>query len=244
MNRRTFLGAVGSLSSIGVLGYSTRAPVDDVEVRFWLSDDAAQYDVNPDRIREYLAFALDLEFWTADVSYGGVVSVDVEDGYDVTTRGEWPSKLVGGAVGRGPVRPASDVNLLITDGQMTTAPTGVGVPHVATVGGARYLRYLEPVTDRSAVVPYSGRDRVMQVVVHEVGHALGLDHRHGVTYREGDAVVATPMVSAYAWDPAYVGTAACGGNQSADPDAEKRLSYRFSACARDRLRRYSGGMTP
>lgn len=244
VNRRTVLGAIGSLSSIGVLGYATRDPVDAIEVRFWLSDDAARYDVDPDRIREYLELALDLEFWTADVSYGGVVTVDIEHGYDVTTRGEWPSKLLSGAAGRGSVRPVSDANLLVTDGQMETAPTGAGLRHIATVGGARYLADLDPIDDQPDVVRYTDPNRTIQVVIHEVGHALGLTHAHGATYRTGNATVATPMLSTYAWDPTYDGTTSCGQRQVADPGTKRRLSYAFSACARERLRRYSGGVTP
>lgn len=245
MNRRTFLAGVGSAASLGVVFSRTRDAVDGIAIRFWLSEAADEYDAVGDRVRSYLEFAFDLEFWSVDVSYGGVVAVETEDGYDATMSGEWPSTVAAGAGGLGSVDPVRDVNLLVTDGQIRTAPTGAGVPHVASVGGAAAVGSLPPVDERPSVVPYSTPDRVMQVVVHEVGHALGLDHEHGVAVRRGDAVVATPMLSAYAWDADYdADRSHCG---SAYPDTEGRdraLTYEFSSCAKERLREYSGGFVP
>lgn len=246
MNRRTFLGAVGSVASLGALGYASREPVDGIEIRFWLSERAASYGGVVERLREYLEFAFDrdLEFWTADVSYGGVVEVDTEDGYRVTTGGQWPRILLSGAVGRESVDPANDVNLLVTDGQMETTPTGAGLPHVASVGGARHIADLRPIDDRTTV-PYADSTRAMHIAIHEAGHALGLEHDHGVAFVRGDAVVATPMLSAYAWDPNHEDDRSrCGTDYPPAAGTVRRLTYSFSSCARRQLRAYSGGWTP
>lgn len=244
MKRRTLLGSVGSIASLGTIGYTSRDAVDSIDVRFWLSDRAAAYDGVAERVTEYLSFAFDLEFWDVDVSYGGVVDVETENGYDVTSNGEWPAKLLGGYARR-EVEPVGDVNLLVTDGQMHTTPTGIGYPHVASVGGARHIASLPPIDPDSAVVPYSTPHRVMQVVVHEAGHALGLDHDHGVAYNRDGATVATPMLSAYAWSPDYDGDrSSCGVAYADVHQANRKLSYSFSGCARRTLREYSGGYTP
>lgn len=246
MKRRAFLGTVGSLGSLGVLGYASRSPVETLEIRFWLSEQAGTYDGVADRIREYLELAFDLEFWTLEVSCGGTVPVSTEDGANVTVYGEWPSHVVSGFFDRGEITPAADVNLLVTDGQMRSAPTGYGIPHIASVGGARHIAKLEPVEldDRYDVVPYRTPERVMQVIVHEAGHTLGLDHDHGVAFRKGDAVVASPMLSSYAWDPEYEGDhSSCGTVYPETDHLGRKLTFSFSTCAQRQLEEYQGGFT-
>ena len=250
MKRRAFLGAVGSLTSVGTLAYTTREPVDTLEIRIWLSTDAAQYDGVGERIRDYLERIFDLEFWTLELSIAGTVDVSTEDGARVTTRGEWPLTLAANAVGRRQFVPDADVDLLVTDGQMERAPTGYGLPHVASVGGARHLAALEPFDDLLAgsaadadrwIVPNEPSARSMQVLVHEIGHALGLEHEHGVAYRYGDAIVATPMLSSYAWNGDYDGERSICGREYPEPSDHRRtLSLAFSPCARRELAAYSG----
>ncbi|WP_255171615.1 peptidase M10A and M12B matrixin and adamalysin [Natrononativus amylolyticus] len=248
MKRRAVLGTIGSLASLGVIGYATRDPVDALEVRFWLSERAATYPDVVDRISEYLSFALDLEYWSLELTYGGVVAVDTEDGADVTRRGEWPALVAAGTLGRGEIEPVGDVNLLVTDGQMQTAPTGFGMPHVASVGGARYISRLEPLDSLSEPgesVTYSTPNRVMQVLIHEAGHALGLGHDHGVVHRRESTDVATPMLSTYAWDPEYEGDRSrCGAIYPTDEPVARKLSFSFSQCAQREFETYSGGFTP
>lgn len=250
MERRAFLGAVGSLTSVGTLAYTTREPVDTLEIRVWLSSGAAEYDGVGERIRDYLERIFDLEYWTLECSIGGTVDVSTEDGARVTSHGEWPLTLAAGAIGPGAVTPAADVNLLVTDGQMRRTPTGYGLPHVASVGGARHLASLEssdelcsaPATDADRwIVPNEPPTRSMQVLVHEIGHALGLDHEHGVSFRDGDAIVATPMLSSYAWNgDVDVERSACGSSYPEPADHRRKLSLAFSPCARRELAAYSG----
>ncbi|MFP8952630.1 peptidase M10A and M12B matrixin and adamalysin [Natrialbaceae archaeon A-arb3/5] len=255
MNRRVVLGSIGSVISLGTLAYATRDPVDTLEVRVWLSERAARYDAVEERVREYLSRSFDFEFWTADVSFGGTVSVSTEDGARVTSGGEWPVAVTSGAVGRADIEPAADVNLLVTDGQMKHAPTGYGLPHVASVGGARYIDRLGPYDEVVAsgpsgdvdrrLVPLETPTRTMQVLLHEVGHALGLSHDHGVAFRYDGAVVATPMISTYAFDTEYeVDRSRCGTSFPDPRERKRRLSLAFSGCARRELQTYSGGVRP
>lgn len=116
--------------------------------------------------------------------------------------------VVAGGLGQRDLEPVADVNVLVTDGRMEVAPTGYGVSHIASVGGARHIAALEPFEESLVdgtrwIVPNTAPTRTMQVLVHEIGHALGLDHEHGVAIRTDDAVTAMPMLSSYAWDPSY-----------------------------------------
>lgn len=254
MKRRALLGAVGSAASVGTLAYTTRDPVETLEVRFWLSKQAARYDGVSERIREYLRRMLDLEYWSLDISTGGTVDVSIEDGARVTTQGEWPAAIAAGTVGQRDVSPVPDVNLLVTDGGMTEAPTGYGLPNVASVGGARHIAALEPFDELLSmegvdvdrwIVPNETRIRTIQILAHEVGHTLGLKHGHGASFVYGDAIVATPMLSSYAWTSGYDADQTLCGTSYPDPSGRTRkLSLAFSTCARRELATYSGGFAP
>lgn len=250
MNRRALLGAIGSAASVGTLAYATRGSTttETLAVRIWFSEQAATYDGVADRIFEYLERMLALDFWTLDLSVGGTVSVSTEDAARVTTRGEWPMAVATGQLGQRELEPVSDVNLLVTDGGMEQAPTGYGIPHIASVGGAQHIAALEPFDelvgdDSRAIVPNTDPARTMQVLVHEIGHALGLEHRHGVAFIHDGAVVATPMLSAYAWDPTYdAAESRCGTALPEAGDRERNLSLALSSCARRELTTYDGGL--
>jgi hypothetical protein len=257
VRRRLVLGAAAStlsIGTVGTLGYATRPPSDRLEVRVWLSEGAARYDAVERRVLEYLDALLGYSYWDLDLSSGGTVSVSTEDGAGVTTSGEWPMLVAGGLLGTGQIEPVSDVNLLVTDGQMTEAPTGFALPNVASVGGARYLDSLPAFETLDAVrnvesihtvVENERPTRTIQILLHELGHALGLEHDHGVAFRDGDAVVATPMLSSYAWDPGYDDDRSrCGTIYPETADREQRLSLTFSGCAQRGLASYSGGLIP
>ena len=240
---------------MGTLTYTTREPVETLEIGVWLSEAAGTYDRLEARIVEYLERLCAFEHWSVSVSVRGIVRVSTEDGALVTSSGEWPTMVVEGMVGRGPVEPAADVNLLVTDGQMRRTPTGYALPHIASVGGARYLATLEPVDElvgahspvsvEDAIVSLSTPTRTMQVLIHEVGHTLGLAHDHGVAFVHDGAVVATPMISTYAFNPDYEVDRSRCGKRYPDPQIQPRkLTLAFSRCARRDLRRYRGGLSP
>lgn len=246
LNRRTLLGGVGSVGSLAVIGYASRERGDRLRVRFWRSERAARYPSVPDRIRDLLTVALDLPYWSLEITDGGIVSIGTENPAEAIRRGRWPAALLTGAAGSGDAPPVPDVNLLVSDAPMDAAPTGYGAPHVAAVGGARRLADLDSVGQRP--VPVARETFAAQVLVHEVGHGLGLQHAHGEAYRRGDAVVVTPMLSAYAWDPTYEDDRSqCGRaypDGIADGSLDRQFTYRFSPCARRRLRRYDGHHLP
>ncbi|ELZ21177.1 hypothetical protein [Natrinema limicola] len=246
VNRRAFLGTAGSVLSLGTLAYTTRGATDTLEIRVWLSEQAATYDGVAKRIREYLTATFSLEYWTLAVSIGGTVSVSSEDAARLTSRGEWPMAVATGALGGRELEAASDVNLLVTDGSMETAPTGYGVPHVASVGGARHIAALESfetlVDDGPrSIAPNTMPAHTMHVLLHEIGHALGLGHKHGTAFVDGDTVVATPMLSSYAWDSASDHDRSQCGTTIPDTNGRHRaLSFSFSSCARRELASYDG----
>ncbi|ELY67104.1 hypothetical protein C489_11590 [Natrinema versiforme JCM 10478] len=243
-----FLGTVGSAASLTTLAYATRDPSETLAVRIWFSERAAGYDGVGDRVHEYLGATLALEHWKLEVSLGGSVSVSTEDAARLTARGEWPTAVAAGALDRRDLEPVADANLLVTDGGMERAPTGYGIPHIASVGGARHIAALEPFDelagdDARSIVPYATPTRSIQVLVHEIGHALGLEHDHGVAFRDGEAVIPTPMLGSYVWDPAYeTDRPHCGAAIPNTENRTRKLSLAFSSCARRDLATYEGGL--
>lgn len=246
MKRRKLLA---SLCSAGAAWYAFRPPERVLDVRFWCTEQADAYRDVRTRVREYLGVALRDAHPAVRVTCGGTASVSGEDAYRAMIGGEWPAVVATGLVEDGPVSPADDVNLLVTDGSVTDTPSGAGVPHVAAVGGARHLSRLPPRADRPPVVDYTTRARVAQVLLHECGHALGLDHGHGAVRATGGGVVASPMISAYAWASPPVREQAldgdeneCGESVAATDGGRRRLSLRYADCARAAIRGYRGGL--
>jgi len=213
-----------------------------VNVRVWLTERASAYDGVRERARGYLRRALEPAVADLDVSFGDPVDASTEDAYRLLMDGEWPLHLAG-EVGDGGV--ADDVNLLVTDGDMSETPTGAGVSHVAAVGGARHLAQMPPAAEAPDVMAQTREAHVTQVLLHEVGHALGLQHDHGTITPIDDGVIVTPMVSAYAWLPPEVKArhfdyeqSACGQPYVDVGSSRRDLALDYSTCAASALAEY------
>lgn len=238
MRRRKFLLAAGGVA----LGGLATADADAVAVRWW----ATRRAVGHDDLRERVAGYLERAFADGDVpvavTRGGVVDTTTENAYRLVVDGEWPRLLL--ARGGGQRGPVAGVNLLVTDGSMLRAPTGAGLPGLAAVGGARYLARLPPADAVPEVVPDDLRMRTAQIVLHEVGHGLGLRHDHGTIRADDAAAVVSPMVSGYAWGTGPVGPAfdyerdRCGHRYPSVVGREPRLRMSFDDCERRGVRRY------
>lgn len=251
ITRRQLLTGAGMGFSIPGLWYVVRPPRRSISVRFWFSDRAAQYDGVRSRVESYLERAMSAVYDDVTVSNGKSLPVRSEDGYWVTRSGEWPQRVVEGIALDGEIDSVADVNLLITDGEMERAPTGAALPNIASVGGGRYLSALPPRSAVDDVVPLATPTRVMQTLLHEVGHALGLRHEHGSIDAEDGSVVVSPMVGTYAWEDDRTQREqfdaernACGSSYPSDRNDDRYLSYSFSNCEVEQFRRYSGGLFP
>lgn len=226
----------------GVTGLAAGSLTFDgpIKIRVWFSEQAAEYSDLRDRIETYLGAAFAGLDEPVEISFGGAVAVSTENGYEVTASGEWPSKLLE-SLGGGTGLPVRGVNLLVTDGSMEETPTGMGFPHVASVGGARHIAAMPPGETDEPVFPFTDRSHSTQVLVHECGHALGLQHDHGRIVDREHAVVVTPMVSAYAWasehSQAFTAEAnACGPSYPNVAGKRGYLDVGFSECALTRIR--------
>lgn len=225
--------------------YATRQPRRSVEIRYWVSPKGSQYDIH-DPIVEYVTRALSPAFDRIEISFGGIVPVRTEDGYLVTRSGEWARHVLGSSTLPGGIETVEDVNLLVTDGSMRNAPTGVAVHNFASVGGARLLERTPERDAIGTVVPYTPGLLSMQVLLHEIGHLLGLAHDHGAIEAVDGGTSASPMVSGYAWmdetDQFAGDVCACGGLFPEDRGGTRYLSFAFSDCSLAELRNYRGGL--
>ena len=242
MNRRELLASAGTVLSLGALGRTAGRPTDTLVVRVWRSEQAAAYDGVRSTVREYLTAALDPVVGGVEVQFAErTVSLPREGGRAVLAN-LWPRIVLAGVTGVRDVDPVDGVNLLVTDGDPTVQPAGYGRPTVAAVTGAAKLADAPPAAETSGVVPYSVTNAVVQLVLHECGHALGLSHDHGSASVDGERVVASPMVGSYLWESGRSDHLDSSGNQCGesypDPDDGERrsLGLRYGPCARSALR--------
>lgn len=244
MDRRAFLGTLGAAISAGLLGRRALAVDDPLVVRVWTSERAAAHDEVGERVRGYLRAALEPAVGAVEVQLAADrVALPREDGRAVLAR-RWPRLVLEGAGGLRGIDPVGGVNLLVTDGDPTSRPAGFARPHVAASTGAAAISRMDPAAETPPTVPYSVPAAATQLLLHECGHALGLDHDHGAAYEADGAVVATPMVSSYLWASEsvrekYLRPAAnvCGDRYPpADADGERQLHLRYAECVHDTMR--------
>lgn len=250
MGRRRFLLSLGTAGAFGLAGYDRRPAERTLDVRVWVTEAAATHDALWPRVRGYLGRALRAAHDSVEVGFGGRVAVDEDHGYRVVASGEWPGRVAAGTVGLGDVAAVDDVNLLITDGSIARTPSAAGALNFAAVGGARHVARMPPVEDCPAVVDVGRPALATQVLLHDVGHALGLGHEDGHV-GTGDRPVVSPMVSGYAWADAETRERhldferqSCGDPVRTVAADRARLALRYSACAAERIATYRGGPLP
>lgn len=243
VRRREFLLGAGTASTAGLAWYAGRNPREAIEIRLWVSDSAAAHSDVVGRAAGYLRAALDPVFTRVRISSGGTIDVGAEQGRTVMTI-EWPMLVAQGVAGVGPVTPARDVNLLITDGDPTSRPAGYGLSHVACITGARFLASSAPREETTEVVSYTTEHAVTQLLLHETGHALGLSHNDGRIVTTDDAVIASPMIGGYAWSADRQANGSGCGTTTEEPGGDRRLRLRYSPCARKKLDGYRGEGLP
>ena len=238
VNRRRFLGAAGAILSAAVVGDRSLSARDPLRVRLFLTDRASDYDGLAARVQGYLGAALDEAHSETRITVvDRDVSLPSEEGQSSLSR-RWPLMVVRSAARRRDVKLTDGVNLLVTDGDPRNQPAGFARRHVAAATGARLIARMPPVAETDAVVPYTIRAAATQLVIHEVGHALGLAHAHGRATVTDGGVAASPMVGSYIWQGAkarrrYLGAASACGDPFTVPDAgaPRQLDLRYSACA-------------
>lgn len=232
MNRRRALFALGGTLSFVAGRRALRGPSEKIAVRIWSTEGAASYPTSEIRAAQYVRRVLEAAGRRPEVSFGER-PLRFEAAERAVERRAWPKRVVEGVVGSAPLDPVEGVNVLLTDGNVTGETAGYAFDHVAAVPGAELLARAPPAEESPPVVDYTAPAAVAHLLIHELGHALGLDHGHGSVSVTDSTVTATPMVSGYAWDSA----------DSADA-RRRRLAMRFSRGAERVIRSYRGGLLP
>lgn len=232
------LGA-GALASAGLeLSASSRKPFH-IDAKIWLTEGAAAHPRCRERAAGYVRQAVEGAGVPLQVAFGETTVHPGDRSARATERRFWPQQVIQGGAGLAGISPVSGVNLLVTDGEAHRPTAGYAYPHIAAVPGAKYLAEMGPADEAPGVFPYTVRAAVTQLLLHEVGHALGLDHDHGAVTVGEETVTATPMVGGYAWMSGYGGRthrSACGDLLPGDLDGTRQLSMTFSDCAARAIR--------
>lgn len=239
MRRRTVLLGTGAAAGAVLLpGFGKSVADDAVAVRIWPTESAARFDGLAARVGEHVRTALTSVGLSVDLSIADVTPHLPAGNDRHVRRVGWPMAVESGTTGRAEIDPVADVNLLLTDGDPTGDTAGYATGSAASVAGATALSNVPTAADAGAVVDYSVPTVLLQLVLHECGHCLGLTHDHGrVSVSEGVATV-SPMVNGYAWASESVRTRhldtdanACGEAVPPARSATRRLSLRYSSCA-------------
>lgn len=237
---------MGAALTLGSTGRLRGQPKRSLSIKIWVTEGAASHSGCRTLAAAYLKRALRPTGHDLQISYGETPQSFSATGH-VIGRTAWPKRVLEGFAGQSPINPVRDVNLLLTDGSVSGSTAGFAYVHIATVPGAKFLAEMQASESSETIYDYSAPAAVTQLLVHEVGHALGLDHDHGSVTVDESSVTASPMVSGYAWAPErtrhhHWDGRACGGSLESVGDRKRRLSMRFSTCAEAAIRSYRAGL--